>query len=320
MFRRFNVAPMMGRTDRHCRHLLRLLSPNAMLYSEMLTTGALIHGDRDRMLAHQGDEPAAVQLGGNNPDNLAACAKFVEEAGYQEVNLNCGCPSDRVQQGGIGACLMAEPARVAECFAAMTASVSIPVSVKCRIGIGEDDNLEFFEEFIRKVYDAGCRHFQIHARRAILTGLSPKENREIPPLRYDFVKYIQSAFADARFVLNGGIKTLEEVHQHLMDFPGVMLGRAIYDTPYLAAEIDQALFNTRLPGRSEVLDQYRQYMLKEMQVGTQLRQMAKHLLGLFAGIPHGRSFRRHLSTFMHRDDADIDVLDSAVACIGDGNR
>lgn len=306
---------MMGCTDRHCRYLFRLLSPNSLLYSEMLTTGALIHGPRDQLLAHREDTPAVLQLGGSNPEELARCAVYIEEAGYQEVNLNCGCPSDRVQQGGIGACLMAQPDVVAECFTAMNEATTLPVSIKSRIGIDDQDSFEFFEAFIKPIYEAGCRQFVVHARKAVLDGLSPKENREIPPLHYEFVSRIQTMFPDATFVLNGGISTVNEVMVLLDEFPGVMLGRAPYSAPYLLAELDHAIFGTALPDRMEVISAYRRYMVEEMDAGTHLKHMAKHLFGLFPGYPGARAYRRHLSTYMNAADADISVLDGAIAML-----
>lgn len=312
MIRNLCVAPMMGCTDRHCRFLFRLLSPNAMLYSEMLTTGALIHGDYQKFLEHSEDERSAVQLGGSDPGQLAQAAKLVESAGYQEVNLNCGCPSDRVQQGGIGACLMAEPRLVAQCYEAMSDAVSIPVTIKTRIGIDDHDDYGYFKAFVSELYDSGCRHFQIHARKAILQGLSPKENREIPPLKYDFVRQIQKDFPDAEFVINGGIKTVQEVEDLLQEFPGVMLGRAPYSNPHLLAELEQQIFGTPAVTRMAVFEQYRGYMDEQMRAGVYLKHMAKHLLGLYTGLPGARAYRRHLSTHMHKDDADLSVVDDAV--------
>ena len=303
---------MMGCTDRHCRVLFRVLSPNAFLYSEMLTSSALIHGDTDRLLAHGADEPCAIQLGGSDPGELARAAKMVEDAGYQEVNLNCGCPSDRVQQGGIGACLMGEPQRVAECYRAMAHAVTIPVTIKSRIGIDDQDSFEFFKTFIDLIYQAGCRQFQVHARKAILTGLSPKENREIPPLKYDYVRHIRACYPDAEFVLNGGIRTVSESMALLTEFPGVMLGRAPYANPYLLAELEEAIYGTRRIDRFDVLEQYMSYMSRESARGTHVKHMAKHLLGLFTGLPGARAFRRHLSTHMYRDDADLQVVRDAV--------
>ncbi|MFP6803692.1 MAG: tRNA dihydrouridine(20/20a) synthase DusA [Pseudomonadales bacterium] len=312
MIRKLCVAPMMGCTDRHCRFLFRLLSPNTMLYSEMLTTGALIHGDYQKFLEHAEDAASAFQLGGSDPHQLAQAAKLVENAGYQEVNLNCGCPSDRVQQGGIGACLMAEPRLVAQCYEAMADAVSIPVTIKTRIGIDHHDDYAHFMAFISESYDSGCRNFQIHARKAILQGLSPKENREIPPLNYDFVRQIQKDCPDAEFVINGGITTARQVQDLLVEFPGVMLGRAPYSNPYLLVELEQQVFGTTAVTRAAVFRQYRGYMAEQMYAGVHLKHMAKHLLGLYTGLPGARAFRRHLSTHMHKDDADLSVVDDAV--------
>lgn len=315
MQRTLCVAPMMGCTDRHCRFLFRQLSPNALLYSEMLTSSALLHGDTDRLLEHAGDEPAALQLGGSNPGELARAAKLVEQAGYQEVNLNCGCPSDRVQQGGIGACLMGEPALVADSYRAMSEAVSIPVTIKSRIGIDDQDSYDFFRDFIRHIHDAGCRHFQVHARKAVLSGLSPKENREIPALKYDYVRQIQQEFPDTEFVLNGGITTIEQVNELLQEFPGVMLGRAPYNNPYLLAELETRIFKSQLVDRYAALAGYRSYMEEQEASGVHIKHMAKHLLGLFTGLPGARAFRRHLSTHMFQDDARVSVVDDAVAFI-----
>ena len=303
---------MMGCTDRHCRYLFRLLSPNAMLYSEMVTTGALIHGDTDRLLAHVDDAPCAVQLGGSNPAELTAAARMVEEAGYQEVNLNCGCPSDRVQQGGIGACLMAEADLVAECYQAMADTVSIPVTIKSRIGIDDQDGYSFFQGFIDTIYQAGCRSFQVHARKAILSGLSPKDNREIPPLKYDYVRRIQLEYPDAAFVLNGGIRTVEEALSLTAGYSGIMLGRAPYANPFLLAELEQALFGTETPDQLEVLHHFLDYAENAQHKGTHIRHMAKHLLGLFTGIRGARAYRRYLSENMFAEDADVSVVRSAV--------
>ncbi len=311
--RRVCVAPMMGCTDRHCRYLLRLLAPNTMLYSEMLTTGALLHGPTAQLLAHTEDEPCAVQLGGGDPGELALAAKLIEDAGYQEVNLNCGCPSDRVQQGGIGACLMGEPELVARCYEAMAAAVSIPVTIKSRIGIDDQDDYAFFHRFIECSYNAGARHFQVHARKAILKGLSPKENREIPPLKYDYVSQIKRDFPDAEFVLNGGITTASEAAGLLEHFDGVMLGRAPYSNPWLLTEIEALAFNTTPPDRMEVFAHYCEYMSRQIAQGNHLKHMAKHLLGFFTGMPGARAFRRHLSENMFDDEATVAVVDTAAS-------
>lgn len=318
--RTLNVAPMMGCTDRHCRHLLRLLSPNALLYSEMITTGALIHGDAAHFLIHQQDEPVAVQLGGSDPKELATCGRQIEQAGYQEINLNVGCPSDRVQQGGIGACLMAEPELVADCVSEMQSSVSIPVTVKCRIGIDDQDSYEFFTNFIRAVHNAGCRTFIVHARKAVLTGLSPKDNRQIPPLKYNYVYDIQRAFPNTTFILNGGLRTAQQVSEQLQSVKGVMLGRAVYNNPFLLAELEQQIFGTAKPQRNLVVNLYRDYMNDQLGSGTHLKHMVKHMLGLFAGIPGARAYRRYLSENMFRHDAGIEILDKALEFIQTGSN
>lgn len=286
-----------------------------MLYTEMVTTGALIHGPREQLLKHEQDSPCAVQLGGSDPADLATAAVMVQDAGYQEVNINCGCPSDRVQQGGIGACLMGEPALVAECFTAITNAVEIPVTIKSRIGIDDQDSFEFFSTFIDTLHKAGARHFQIHARKAVLKGLSPKENREIPPLKYDYVSRIKLSYPDLEFILNGGIKTVDQAQELLQEFDGVMLGRAPYSHPWLLSELDTAIFGSEPLERMTAFNAYRSYMIQQMAEGTHLKHMAKHLLGYFAGFPGARAYRRHLSENMFRDDADIDVIDAALGQI-----
>lgn len=318
--RRIAVAPMMGCTDAHCRVLLRLISPNSLLYTEMVTAPALIHGDPAHLLAHDEDAPCAAQLGGSDPGQLAQAARLVEAAGYAEVNLNCGCPSDRVQEGGIGACLMADPHRVADCITAMQESVNIPVTVKSRIGIDDHDDFGFFQTFVETVYGTGCRVFIIHARKAILHGLSPKENREIPPLRYEFVVRIQQEFPDATFILNGGIKTAEHGLALLEDFPGIMLGRAPYSDPWLLTELENAIYGTPVPDRLDILEQYRVYIDRKLEAGQAFKNMGRHLLGFFTGQPGARAFRRTLSERMFLADADASVLTEALAISGLGER
>lgn len=313
--RSLSVAPMMGCTDKHCRYFFRLLSPNSLLYSEMIVTGALLHGDTAHFLAHQQDEPVAVQLGGSNPQDLAACAMQIEAAGYQEINLNVGCPSDRVQHGGIGACLMAEPELVADCFVAMQSSVSIPVTIKCRIGIDDKDSYAFFKNFINIVHESGCRTFIVHARKAILKGFSPKDNREIPPLKYHYLYDIQAAFPEVTFILNGGLKTCGQVKEQLQIVKGVMLGRAVYSNPFLLAELENQVFGTPMPGRDLIATRYRDYMNAKIASGTHLKHMVKHMLGLFSGIPGARAYRRYLSENMFRDSAGIEVLDGALELV-----
>lgn len=312
--RRFSVAPMMDWTDRHCRFFLRLLSRHTLLYTEMVTTGALLHGDAARFLRHDATEhPLALQLGGSNPADLAACARLAEAAGYDEVNLNVGCPSDRVQNNMIGACLMGHPALVAECVKAMREAVQIPVTVKHRIGINGRDSYAELCDFIGQVRDAGCRSFTVHARIAILEGLSPKENRDIPPLRYDVAAQVKADFPELEIVLNGGIKTLAECEAHLQTFDGVMLGREAYHNLYLLAEVDQRLFGSEAPvvSRSEVLARLRPYIVAHLAEGGAMHHVTRHILGLGQGFPGARRFRQLLSADIHKSDDPLGVFDRA---------
>ena len=317
--RQLSVAPMMGCTDRHCRFLLRQISPSALLYTEMVVTGALLHGRAPHFLQHEGDAPCALQLGGSDPDALARCAVMAAEAGYQEVNLNVGCPSDKVQYGGIGACLMAEPALVAECLSRMQAEVDIPVTVKSRIGINDRDDYTDFHHFVATLYERGCRVFIVHARKAILGGLSPKENREIPPLRYEFVYRIRDEFPGATFILNGGLKTVRDVTEAMTKVDGVMLGRAPYSDPWLLADIDSTLFGTVPADRLTVLATYRDYVEQQVAKGEHFKHMARHLLGFFTACSGARAFRRHLSERMFDPSATARVIDEALDKSGLGN-
>lgn len=314
--RRFSVAPMMDWTDRHCRFFMRLLSKNALLYTEMVTTGALLHGDRERFLRHdEAEHPLALQLGGSNPADLAACAVMAQETGYDEVNLNVGCPSDRVQNNMIGACLMAHPELVADCVKAMRDSVSIPVTVKHRIGINGRDSYAQLCDFVGKVHEAGCQSFTVHARIAILEGLSPKENRDIPPLRYDVVAKLKADFPALEIVLNGGIKTLEQCEAHLQTFDGVMLGREAYHNPWLLAEVDRRLFgeNTPVLGRAEALEALRPYIAAHIESGGTMHHITRHVLGLGLGFPGARRFRQLLSVDIHKAENPLQLLDQAQA-------
>ena len=313
--RRFSVAPMMDWTDRHCRFFLRLLSQHALLYTEMVTTGALLHGDARRFLHHdEAEHPLALQLGGSNPGELAACARMAEQAGYDEVNLNVGCPSDRVQNNMIGACLMGHPQLVADCVKAMRDAVSIPVTVKHRIGINGRDSYQHLCEFVETVHQAGCHSFTVHARIAILEGLSPKENREIPPLRYDVVRQLKSQFPQLEIILNGGIKTLEECQHHLLTFDGVMLGREAYHNPYLLAEVDQRLFGNAhaVPSRVQTLEKLRPYLEAHIAQGGAMHHVTRHVLGLAQGFPGARRFRQLLSVDAHKAEKPLDVFDLAL--------
>jgi len=312
--RRFSVAPMMDWTDRHCRYFLRLLSKNALLYTEMVTTGALLHGDAERFLRHdQTEHPLALQLGGSNPADLAASARLAQAAGYDEVNLNVGCPSDRVQNNMIGAVLMGHPQLVADCVKAMRDAVSIPVTVKHRIGINGRDSYEQLCEFVGTVRDAGCTSFTVHARIAILEGLSPKENRDIPPLRYEVAAQLKQDFPDLEFILNGGIKTLEQCQEHLKTFDGVMLGREAYHNPYLLAEVDRELFGGSHPQitRAEALAQLRPYVETHLRDGGSMHHITRHVLGLGTGFPGARRFRQLLSVDIHKTDDPLGLLDKA---------
>lgn len=317
--RRFSVAPMMDWTDQHCRFFLRLLSQHALLYTEMVTTGALLHGDRARFLDHDASEhPLALQLGGSVPAELAACAKLAEDWGYDEVNLNVGCPSDRVQHNMIGACLMGHPALVADCVKAMRDAVGIAVTVKHRIGINGRDSYAELCDFVGQVAEAGCRSFTVHARIAILEGLSPKENREVPPLRYEVAAQLKRDFPALEVVLNGGIKTLEECRTHLQTFDGVMLGREAYHNPYLLAEVDRQLFGIEraAPSRGDVLRQLRPYIERHLAQGGAMHHITRHVLGLAQGFPGARRFRQVLSVDVHKSPAPLSVFDHAIELLG----
>jgi tRNA-dihydrouridine synthase A len=308
---RFSVAPMLDWTDRHCRYFLRLLTKNALLYTEMITTGAILHGDRDRHLLFNTEEhPLALQLGGSHPADLAQCSQIAEEYGYDEVNLNIGCPSDRVQSGRFGACLMAEPALVADCVAAMKARVKIPITVKSRIGIDDHDSYEALATFIQLVSQAGCEAFIIHARKAWLHGLSPKENREIPPLRYDVVYRVKHDFPALNIIINGGITTLDEVDHHLQHVDGAMLGRAAYHNPYLLSDVDQRFFNEKvaIPSRAAIIAELLPYVAAQQQQGVHCKHITRHILGLFQGVAGGKRWRRYLSENAYKPTADFSVI------------
>lgn len=313
---RFAVAPMLDWTDRHCRYFLRLLSKHAVLYSEMVTTGALIHGDAPRHLDFDASEnPLVLQLGGCNAQELAQCARMGKQWGYSEINLNVGCPSDRVQNNMIGACLMGHPQLVADGVKAMRDTVDIPVTVKHRIGINGRDSYQQLVDFVGTVAEAGCQHFIVHARIAILEGLSPKQNRDVPPLRYDIARQLRQHFPALQFSLNGGIKTLDECQQHLEHFDGVMLGREVYANPWLMREVDERLYG--LPGhspqtRTEVMRAMRDYIERHCQSGGKVVHVTRHLLGIAQGFPGARRFRQLLSADIHRTDQPLQVLDQAI--------
>ena len=316
--RRFCVAPMMDWTDRHCRYFLRLISQHSLLYTEMVTTQAILQGDKQRHLKFNREEhPVALQLGGSNPAQLAECAKIAEDFAYDEVNLNVGCPSDRVQEGRFGACLMAEPHVVAECIAAMNSVISIPVTVKTRIGIDDKDSYEELTQFIRTVAATGCTTFIIHARKAWLNGLSPKENREIPPLRYDIAYQLKKDFPQLELIINGGITQWSAIDEHLQHVDGVMLGREAYHNPYVLAPVDQHLYGVQHAAKSRhaVLQGFVDYAERQLAMGEGLQHLSRHVLGLFQGLPGARQYRRHISENAHRKGANVDVLRHALRLV-----
>lgn len=314
--RRFCIAPMMDVTDRHMRYLLRLISRRALLYTEMITTGALLHGDRERFLDFDPSEhPVALQLGGSDPDALGRCARFAQNAGFDEINLNVGCPSDRVQSGRFGACLMAEPETVADCVTAMRNAATLPVTVKTRIGIDRRDSFDALLEFVDKVAVAGCGTFIVHARKAWLKGLSPKQNREVPPLRYEVVRQLKQARPSLEIIINGGIHHLDQAADHLTYVDGVMLGRAAYHDPYLLADADAKLFGELVSPRTrtEVVTEYLPYVESQLAAGVPLARLSRCLVGLFLGQPGARGWRRTLSEGAHRPGAGTELVAAALA-------
>jgi tRNA-dihydrouridine synthase A len=321
---RFAVAPMMEWTDRHCRYFLRLISKHAFLYTEMITAEAVLYGDRERVLGFdEAEHPVGLQLGGSDPDKLGRAAKIGADFGYDEINLNIGCPSDRVQSGRFGACLMAEPKLVADCVAAMAESSGVPVTVKCRIGIDDQDAEESLDRFIDDVAKVGCSTFIMHARKAWLEGLSPKQNRDVPPLDYDRVYRLKQRRPELEIILNGGIESFAAAKAQLAQVDGVMLGRAAYADPYLLAEVDGALFGDAKmpPSRLEVLDAFRPHVEDQLARGVRLNAMTRHILGLLHGQPRARAFRRHLAENAHVAGAGVEVLDEARrVVVGEGRR
>ncbi len=312
---------MMDWTDRHCRYFLRQISRNTLLYSEMVTTGALIHGDQERFLRYnEVEHPLALQLGGSDPADLAQCSRMAERWGYDEVNLNVGCPSDRVQNGRIGACLMKEPALVADCMKAMQDAVSIPATIKHRIGINGQESWQELVDFVGQIADIGCTTFVVHGRIAILEGLSPKENREIPPLKYDWVYKLKQTFPDLEIILNGGITTLEQTEEHLKSVDGVMIGREAYNNPWILAEADARIFGQKMSGhganrqsRHEIIEKMIPYIERHIADSDKhtLSHVTRHMLGLFNGLPGARRFRRLLSENAHKPGAMAELLREA---------
>lgn len=323
--RRLVIAPMMELTDRHYRFLARLLSKHTLLYTEMLTSAAVIHGDREYLLGKHVDEgPVVLQLGGSDPEQMAAAAQVGEQWGYQEININVGCPSDRVKAGRFGACLMAEPTLVRDTVSAMQEAVTVPVSVKCRLGIDRDDSYEAVEQFVRTVAESGCVHFVVHARKAWLDGLSPKENRTIPPLRYDFVYRLKHDFPHLHISINGGIESLDAALEHLQQVDGVMIGRAAYYHPAILAEADKRVFPTVAHGYTHSADfdvlcdvarSYAHYMQGWMDKGVRLSAMSRHLVALFQQVPGARLWRRHISEHASKAPNAITLIDEALNCL-----
>ena len=316
--RKICVAPMMTHTDRHFRYFLRLLSRRVMIYTEMLTCGALIHGDKEYFLAYNKEEhPLALQLGGGDPVQLGQCASMAEDAGYDEVNLNIGCPSDRVQSGQFGACLMAQPNLVADCVQSMQSRISIPVTVKTRIGIDHRDSYEELVNFVQLVSEAGCRSIFIHARKAWLSGLRPRQNREVPPLKYDVVYAVKKDFPELEIIINGGISTLEQCKEHMRYVDGVMLGRAICHNPYLLANVDEEFFQQTGPAvsRHDILRQYLDYIESQLSQDIYLSHMSRHIIGLFNGQQGARAYRRLLSEEAHKPGAGVDIIEQAMQLV-----
>jgi len=315
---KLSVAPMLDWTDRHCRYFYRLMSQQTVLYTEMVTTGAILFGKGDYLGFNDEEHPLVLQLGGSDANALTECAKIAEQQGYDEININVGCPSDRVQNGRFGACLMAEPELVADCVSQMKAAVNIPITVKSRIGIDDLDSYEFLHQFIETVAKADCKHFIIHARKAWLTGLSPKQNRDVPPLDYSRVYKIKQVFPQLNISINGGIKSLSEANEHLQYVDGVMIGREIYNSPYMLAEADQQIYQQtekRIISRTEVVEQMSEYINAHVANGGKAWHILRHMLGLCNGLAGARQFRRHLSECASATNANAKVLQHALSLV-----
>jgi len=320
MNRRVTVAPRLDWTDRHCRYFHRLLTKHTVLYTEMVTVGAILQGDTARHLVFDPfEQPVALQIGGSDPQAMAECARMAEDYGYAEVNINVGCPSERVQRGAFGACLMAEPQLIAECVAAMRDAVAIPVTVKNRIGIDDQDDYAGLHNFISTVSAAGCETFIVHARKAWLKGLSPKENRDVPPLRYDLVYQVKREFPELEIIINGGITTLEASQQHLEHVDGVMMGREAYHNPWILAQVDPLLYDETTPfaSRKEALSAFIDYVAAQREQDIWLNHMSRHILGLFQGLPGAKKWRRHISENAHKPGAGVEVLQQAADFVRD---
>ncbi|MBE0483415.1 MAG: tRNA dihydrouridine(20/20a) synthase DusA [Bacterioplanes sp.] len=318
--RRFSTAPMMDWSDKHCRYFWRLMTKNSLLYTEMVTTGAVIHGDRHRFLEYNDTEhPIALQLGGSDPSQLAQCARYAQEWGYDEVNLNVGCPSDRVQNNRIGACLMDSPDLVADCIKAMQDACDIDVTIKHRIGIDDLDSYEHLQHFVHTVAATGCKTFIVHARKAILSGLSPKENREIPPLQYPLVYRLKQAFPELEIIINGGIQSHDDIAQHLTQVDGVMLGREAYHNPSILLDVDRLYFGGKrsMTDKKAIVRGLYPYIEQQLSQGAVLHHISRHTLGLFNGQPGARQYRRYLSENAFRKDSGIEVLETALSVLGE---
>ncbi len=316
--RRLSIAPMMDHTDKHFRYFMRLLSRHAVLYTEMITTGALIHGDRQRFLDfNEIEHPLAIQLGGSCPDELAECAKIAEGEGYDEVNLNIGCPSNRVQNGQFGACLMSNKKLVADCVNKIQTTIQIPVTIKTRIGIDDLDSYEFLHDFVKTTYDAGCNTFIIHARKAILSGLSPKENRKIPPLNYERVHKIKQDFPELNITINGGFTELDNIKSQFKHVDGVMVGRAAYQNPFMLAEANKILFENPdiAPTREDILNEFRNYVDEQIKQNISIKNLTRHIIGLYQGQPGARKYRQLLSSAPPEGKNNIQFLDKIIQSI-----
>ncbi len=322
--KQFAVAPMMEWTDRHYRYLARLMTKQTRLYTEMVTSGALVHGDRKRFLQfNQSEHPIALQLGGSDPVEMKQSAIWGEQAGFDEININVGCPSDRVQSGRFGVCLMREPDQVAKCVSAMRDAVSIPVTVKCRIGVDNDDSYQFLTDFINQVANAGCETFILHARKAWLKGLNPKQNREIPELDYQRVYQLKRDYPDLNIWVNGGIESIDEVRNHLSHVDGVMIGRHAYKHPLFLLDVDKKIFNSAEYDSSsieEIILKYTNYVEDNLKLGVPLNAMAKHILNMYQGVAGAKRWRRYLSENMHASGAGIEVIHGALQALKNPQR
>lgn len=311
IIRTLSVAPMMDYTDRHCRYFLRLITRHALLYTEMITSYAILHGDRTHLLKYNpAEHPVAFQIGGSDPKKLVECAKIIADYGYDEINLNVGCPSSTVTEGHFGACLMKDPNLVAECMSAMSQAVKIPVTIKTRIGVDEFDSYDYLKNFVKLIAATGCKTFIMHARKAWLKGLSPKENREIPPLHYETVYQLKKDFPHLSFIINGGIKTLAQASEQLQYVDGVMIGREAYHNPYILAEVDKIFYNDLhpIPSRQEIIHEFIPYVEEQLKEDKHLKQMTHHILGLFQGIPGARAWRRYISENAHKTGVGTEVI------------